>query len=281
VEEGQLLARLEDTDEKIQLERRQAEYKQIRIDYERGLKLIESQLISRSDFNKLEAQEATAKAALAAAKQNVEYTYLRAPFSGRIATRHVDNFEKISAQSPIYTLQDLSSVKIKVSVPESVMILVRAGNEPDLSAMFEEIPERRFPLSIDEVSTQADSKTNTFQVTLLMEMIDDFNVLPGMSVTVRGERVAQQLTEGAFYIPAHAVLEEEGNRFVYLAVRDAEPNALGQTTAKVSARQVETGKLSSLGLEVLSGLNEGDEVVVAGMSKMFDGLQVRLAGVAQ
>lgn len=272
VESGQAIAKLDDRDIRIQMKSRQADYDQAHADYVRGQKLVKKGLISRSDFEKLEAQDAAARSALEMAKQNLAYTILKAPFAGEIARRYVDNYEEVTAKQTIYTLQDLSSMTIKADVPESVMILADDGNDLKLAAMFDMIPNRRFPITLKEVSTQANPDSNTFRVTFNLPRIENYNVLPGMSVTVRGERVADSpQLRGTVLVPAQAVLEDTAGRFVYIA------KPLDDNLATIDKRSVTTGRLSSAGLEVLSGLEIGDRIVAAGMSKMRQGLQVRLA----
>lgn len=270
VKRGQLLAQLDATDYNIQLKSRQAEYDQVHADFERGESLVEKRLISRSDYDKMKAQDEAAKASLAAAKQNLEYTSLLAPFSGRIAKRYVENFEDVSAKQPVYALQDLSSMTIKVSIPESVMIRVRKGAKPEVNAIFDQIPRQQFPLSLKEVSTQADENTNTYEITFTMPAISDFNILPGMSVTVRGKPEHEGIKDSVIYVPAHTVLEDSEGRFVYVVKGEDDNHGI------VEKRMVKTGKLSNLGLAITSGLKIGDEVVTAGMSKMRSGLEVKL-----
>ena len=271
VTSNQLLAQLNTTDFDIQLKSRQAEFDQADADFKRGKNLVEKGLISRSDFDKLKAQDESAKAGLAAAKQNLEYASLRAPFSGRIAKRHVDNFEEVSAKQTVYTLQDLSSMSIKINIPESVMILVRKGANPEVYATFDKIPDRQFPLSLKEVSTQANESTNTYEVTLSMPVIEGFNVLPGMSVTVRGKPENGNVAESnVIHVPAQAVLEDAEGRYVYVV------KVVDSNKGQVEKRMVTTGKLSNLGLAISSGLNTGELIVTAGMSKMHSGLEVRL-----
>lgn len=268
---NQVLARLEATDYRIQLDGHQAEYNQARADYERGLTLVDKGVISRSDFDRLEAQHASAKANLDSARQNLEYTFLRAPFPGLVSRRHVDNFEDVNAGQAIYSLQDISSLTVKVNVPESLMIHVRRGARPELYALFDAIPDRQFPLVLKEVSLRADESTKTFEVTLSMPGVDDYIVLPGMSVTVRGERDPGAPSDTpAIYVPGHAVLEDESGRYVFVA----RPTSDGRGV--VERRAVETGDLTGLGLEVSSGLGDGDRVVTAGMSKMHSGLEVKM-----
>lgn len=272
VAKDQLLAQLDDEDYRIQLSSREAEYKQVHGDYLRARKLVDSGAISRSDFNKLQAQNSTAEANLATARQTLGYTSLKAPFAGRIARRYVENYEDVSAMQSIYLLQDTSSLTIKVNLPSSLMIRMREQAKPEVNAYFDSIPGQSFPLTPLEISTQADETTNTYQVTLSMDTVEGYNILPGMSVTVRGRRTIDNETEQhAFYVPAQAVLSDGKGRYVYLAI------PAGEGLATVERRNVETGKLSQRGLEVLSGLNTGERLVVAGMSKMYPGLRVRLS----
>jgi multidrug efflux pump subunit AcrA (membrane-fusion protein) len=92
-----------------------------------------------------------------------------------------------------------------------------------------------------------------------------------MSVTVRGERnPIRKVDKGTVHVPAHAVLEDREGRFVYLV------KVTGDAQGVVERRAVKTGNLSNLGLEITSGLETGDKVVTAGMSKMLPGLEVRL-----
>lgn len=271
VGKGDLLARLDDTDYKIQLESREAEYASAHADYLRGEELVKTGVISKSDFNKLQAQDATSKASRDSAQQNVEYTHLIAPFDGEVAVRHVDKFEEVNAQQIIYTLHDTSSLVIKIHVPESLMIRVREGARPEVVAEFKELPDKQFPLTFKEVSTQADASTNTFAVTFTMASNGGFNILPGMSAKVRGKpstHFTQQ--KRVFYVPPHAVLEDDKGRFVYVAEPESGDRGI------VQRRDVETGRLSQQGLEIVSGLVGGDHVITAGMSKMQTGMTVRM-----
>lgn len=272
VAKDQLLAQLDDKDYRIQLSSRQAEYKQVHADFVRARKLVGSGAISRSDFNKLQAQNSTAQANLATAKQTLGYTSLKAPFAGRIAKRYVENYEEVSAMQSVFLLQDTSSLTIKVNLPSSLMIKMREEAKPEVNALFDTIPGRKFPLSPLEVSTQADEATNTYQVTLSMDAVDGYNILPGMSVTVRGRRdIDNEIEQRSYYLPAQAVLSDAQGRYIYLAI----PTVKG--LAMVERRTVETGKLSQLGLEILSGVKTGEALIVAGMSKMYPGLEVRLS----
>jgi RND family efflux transporter MFP subunit len=271
VKQRQLLALLDDTDFRIQLDRSQAQYDKTESDFQRAEKLFDRRAISNADYDSLKAQWESARASLAAARQNVAYTKLKAPFAGRIAVRHVENYEEVQAKQAIVTLQDPKTIMIRIDVPESVMIRVRESSEPEVYAVFRQIPDRKFPLTLKEVSTQSDEQTKTFSVNFIMPAVEGFNLLPGMSVTVHA-RPESPAVDGqkVIHVPAHAVLEDESGRFVYLA------KSKGEGRGVVEKRLVSVGEMSTLGLAVINGLAEGDKVVTAGMSKMVPGLEVRL-----
>lgn len=270
VERDQPVAQLDDKDQLIRLRARKAEYEQAYGDFQRGQSLIKSGGISRSDFQRLEATASTAKSALEGAERDLDATQLRAPFDGFIAVRHVENFEEISALEPIYTLQDVSRLSVKVDVPESVMIRARRDQDIQVSAFFDAIPERRFPLELNEVATRASDGTNTFEVTFEFPNTRDFNILPGMSVTVRLETPRLLAASGTLFVPPQAVLADAGGPYAFVAVPD------GDGMATVKQRRVTIGQLTGAGLEISAGLAAGDHLITAGMSKLQDGLVVRL-----
>lgn len=272
VQEGQLLASLDDTDTQIRLKSDQAAYQKALSDFNRGKTLVGNGTISQSEYNQLESALAAAEANFDGTKQNLAYSSLKAPFSGVIAKREIEKFEEVQAKQIVLILQDVSSIDIKVDIPESIMILANENSQPEVVAIFDAIPGKTFPLTMKEISTQADPDTSTYEVTLTMPTVEGFNILPGMSVTARALQDAGNgnTVTSAMFVPAHAVLEDNTGRFVFVA------QAQGDGLAKIERRDVVTGSIISSGLEIVSGLKPGDKLVVAGMSKLFDGLEVRI-----
>ncbi|MBU1619591.1 MAG: efflux RND transporter periplasmic adaptor subunit [Gammaproteobacteria bacterium] len=267
IEQGQVLATLEDADYQIQLHSAKAEYTRASAEFARAGALLAKQLISQTDYDKMQAQYVAAQASLEGARQNLQYTIIKAPFSGIVARRYVDNFEDVSAQQSIVTIQDLSTLRIKVDIPETVMIRLKQHSQLKVYAAFDALPEQRFPLTLHAVSTEADPVSQTYSVTFSMSASGGANILPGMSLTVRG---TQLLEENSIVIPTHVVAENANGRFVYVVQHN------GDGTGIVNMRQVSTGPVNEQGITILSGLSAGETIVTAGMSKMSDGLQVRL-----
>ena len=276
VKRGQILARLEQTDFAITLEDKKANFDKSKSNFTRSAKLIESGHISQREFDQIKATYSTAAAHLKAAQQDLIYTELKAPFDGSITKTYVDNFEEVLAKGKIATIQDLTSMEVEIDVPESLMIRIKRGQKDRVVyARFDAIKGKKFALTFREISTQADENTHTYKVRFALPAIENYTILPGMTATVMADDVP---TIGAgenkneIIIPAHAVLEDNKGRFVYIA----EPESTSPTTAVIHRRNVTTTRLTNSGLIIKSGINPDDLVVSAGMSKMQEGLRVRL-----
>lgn len=272
VKQGQILAQLDQTDFVLAVKSADADFQRVKSDFSRAQKLIEKGAISRADFDSLKAQMRSAEVQLETAQQNLKYTTLKAPFDGVVARTYVENFEKISSSEKFAAIQDLSSLEVGIDVPESIMIQIRREeSRHDVKAVFEDLGGRSFPLTFKEASTRSDENTQTYRVTFMMPAPQDANILPGMSTLVVATEKREENAGDDIYVPAHAVLEDASGRFVY-TVEDIENDDQGT----VRRRAVVVGKLSEHGIQIVQGLLVGDQVITAGMSKISEGMTVRL-----
>jgi RND family efflux transporter MFP subunit len=270
VKKGDVLAQLDQADFKIKLEASQAEFDRAKAEFKRAKNLIKQGAISASDYEKLQAQLSSAKSQLNGAQKNMEYTVLKAPFDGVVAKQYFSNFEKITSSSTFATIQDLSSYEVKINVPESIMIKVKRNDAPKVYAVFDGDQDKQYPLTFKETSTRADEKTQTYSVRFMMAAPKGINLLPGMSATVFVEKNIDETSANGMYVPTHAVLEDSQGRFIYVV------NPTDDTRGEVIRRSVVVGNLDENGMQILQGLDSGDRVVTAGMSKISQGLVVRL-----
>jgi RND family efflux transporter MFP subunit len=276
VNRGQELARLDQTDYEIALRDRQATWDRASKDYERSKDLVDKGAISRRDFDRVEANFKSADAALAQAKQNLEYTTLRAPFDGNVARRHVDAFEEINAGQTVYSVIDQSVLEVKIDIPENViMMLSSRGSEPEeqagkipVWAAFDMAPERRFPLTVKEYATRADAQTQTFEVTFALPAPDDVRVLPGMTASVTMDLSRAMDVDSVYYLPVTAVTGSEG-----LTPRVW---AVDEDTMTVREQPIVLGRLVGSSVEVTEGLEPGMRIVTAGAAYLADGMAVTL-----
>ncbi|MBW2066908.1 MAG: efflux RND transporter periplasmic adaptor subunit [Deltaproteobacteria bacterium] len=222
----------------------------------------------REAVDKARAEIEALQATLDAAKLQLSYTYLRAPFSGVIAKRHVENYQEVRRKRPIVTLDDLSHLELLVDVPESVMVPIKTGSVSPV-AEFASAPGKKYPLTIKEYSTRADRKTQTYRIVLTMPAPEDMRILPGMTATVTGEAPGVQREEGdLIVVPAIAVFSDEsGKPHVWVVDRD---------TMTVHKREVKTGDLTGTdSIQILSGLKAGETIAITGVSRLREGMKVR------
>jgi RND family efflux transporter MFP subunit len=271
VEPGQVLARLDPTDYETVVRDRQATFDNSQRNFERARELIEKGFISGTEFDRLEANYKTSEASLEAARQDLAYSELKAPFGGRVAKRHVERFEDVDVKQTVFTLQDVTTLQVKIDLPESLVRGLRSNTPDDppvpVYATFEGQNDRRLPLTLAEVSTRADPQTQTFEVTFNMAPPEGFVVLPGMTATVTAD-LSSRLIEagGSHWVPVSAVVADSalGSR-VWV---------LDPATMTVRAVAVEVGGMQGDQVELRSGLAGGEEIVSVGASYLAEGMRV-------
>lgn len=270
IKKGQLVASLDDADIKVQLVEAKSSYDKAFSDFNRAKDLIASRSISQADFDQLQAQFNSAKAQLQTAQNKLDYTRLNASFDGVIAQRYAENFQEINAQAPVVALHDLQNINFKVDIPESMLINVKPDSvPPKVSANFESIPDTTFDLTFREISTQADEVTKTYQVVFTMPNSDSYTILPGMSARVRVMRPTSDQLTANYYVPEHAVLKDSKGNYVFTV------ESIEKGKGKIRRQQVIIGNITTWGIEIFSGVESGQHLVTAGMSKVSDGMIVK------
>ena len=255
VEAGSTLIRFTDVEKKTGLQRAQAELSGSRArsveadeEYIRAENLKERGLGSKRDLDRALAAKASAAASVAAAesavvaaRQQLEYTVVRAPYSGIVTQRHVEIGETVSSGQPLISGLSLEKLRVTVDLPQQVAIQVR--RDPRALVLTES--ERVTPEKI-VIFPMADPVTNTFRVRL--EMPDgQFGLFPGMFV-----KAAFQIGEAErLLIPARAVVQRSEVTAVYVS-----------TNGEVRLRQIRIGHTFGDQIEVLAGLTEGEQVAV-------------------
>ncbi len=271
---GAVIAQLDDADFKTAFDDRNAVFTRTSADYQRAQELVKDGFISRVDFDKVESDFKSAKAALRQARLDLSYTTLKAPFSGSVAQRYVQNFEEVKAKQPVIALRDLNLLDVKFNVPENLVIrLTEEGVDEEVTvvpvyAVFDAAPDKRFWLSYKEAATRADPATQTFEVTYTLPAPDELEVLPGMTATVTIDLTRYLDSGSAFTVPVAAVVADPG---LAPKVWVVDPD-----TMTVSSREVEVGMMEGNVIRILSGLNGGERIVTAGAPFLVEDMKVRL-----
>lgn len=273
VVQGEVLARLDPRDYEADLKAAQANLRKAESDLRRSRNIYKEDpgAISKETIDTHKRAVDVSNANLAISQKALDDTRLRAPFSGRMARRLVEDFETVQAKQPVLVLQDTSTLEIEINVPERDVAeaptdrrneIVQARTEPEI--IVSALPHLKFPGWIREWASTADPVTRTFAIRLNFKNPGNVNILPGMTaraqVTVNPER--------AWSVPVTAtVAADDGSPFVW---------KIDTETKAVARAPVELGDLVGDRVRIVSGLEEGDLVAVSGVNQLRDGTVVRL-----
>ncbi|WP_166823064.1 efflux RND transporter periplasmic adaptor subunit [Thalassoroseus pseudoceratinae] len=215
----------------------------------------------RSEIRALEA-------AVANAKNQLQYTVLKAPFDGEIAARYVDNFQTVVEKQPVVRLLDVATIEVTIQIPESIIPLVPLVKQ--VSCFFDVFGDREFVGRVTKVGSEASRTTRTYPVTIEIDQPEDVRILPGMAAKVRNKPDENEVVEEAgLIVPPSAVSAgEDGQKSFVWVVSEADKT--------VTRREVELGELTPVGLSVSKGLKRGEWVVTAGVNTLRENQQVKI-----
>ncbi|MDJ0643194.1 MAG: efflux RND transporter periplasmic adaptor subunit, partial [Erythrobacter sp.] len=250
---GDLIARLDARSFQAAVAQAEAQYKNADSEYQRALRLIEEDAISRSVVESRDAQRQIAKASLDTAKKNLSDTALRAPFSGFVGRTNVEQFQNVAPQQPVLVLQS-QAVEAIVNVPASFVLNSNRVRYFNTFIELDAAPGRRFAATFREATGQADSSTQTFEGHFSFTPPRDLVVLTGMTATLFFETEAVDIPEDlrGVSVPLSAIMSDGDARYVW-AVKGRERT--------LERRNVEVADAVGESMIVTDGLNEGDTIV--------------------
>jgi RND family efflux transporter MFP subunit len=301
VREGQILARLDDATARAALALAEAQAEAARravrenevrlaeaeLTLGRLSKLLKDGIVTQADVDAARANAESARARIVLLTQQVavadqqvrlqqtdlDNTIIRAPFSGIAISKDAQPGEMVSPVSAgggftrtgICTIVDMRSLEIEVDVNESYINRVRP--DQPVTAVLDAYPDWEIPARVITMVPAADRQKATVLVRIGFDELDP-RILPDMGVKVSflNERAPEQTAEvrPRLLVPKAAVRTLDGQAVVFL-VRDE----------RVERRAVKTGAAENDEIEVLSGINAGDRVVVEGPDTLTDGARVK------
>ncbi len=284
VKKGSLIAQLapEDYSLRVQqaeagLDQAKAQVLNARSAYERVRGLYENRNASKSDLDAARAAYESGNATLRSFEKQLEmarlqhsYTRLYAPVQGSIAGINAEVNENVGAGTPVVLLTGGKKLEVRVAIPESLITGIREGEQVSIAA--DALPGKALTGTIKEVGVASTSTGSTFPVTVQLDETPK-DLRSGMSaeVTFRFKSAGKSKS---IMVPAFAVCEDRGGRFVYTV------KPLDAATGTIERKAVKSGDITGDGIEILSGLAEGDMVVTAGVSRIKPGQKVKLPKAA-
>lgn len=276
---GQLLAQLDPSDYQRRVDDIRSAHRLSKKNMNRARKLLPTQAISKSEFDEIKATYLIDKASLELAIQQHKYTKLYAPKDCRISSVATENFESVVAGQVVLQIEDPNWIDVEVQVSEKLVgntlgkIETRENYQPDV--VFTTVPDQVFKASYKEHETELDPKTKSYIYTLRLKKPANKILLPGMSATVRVNLSRISTAQSQLVLPGQSVFYrstknlDAGASFVWIY----DPKS--QTAV---SRDVIVGELVHDGIEVISGINVDDKVIIEGGSRLSEGENVIIKG---
>ncbi len=264
VEAGKVLVEMTSAEEHALLEEAQATVAEARRQYERVSSLADQGTAARSLLDERRRQWETARARLTAIESRLQDRLVKAPFAGVVGLRNLSLGALVEPGDLITTLDDDSVMKLEFPVPSTFLSTLRVGL--DIVAVTRAYGERRFSGEVKAIDSRVDPVTRSVLVRAVLTNTDRA-LKPGMLMQVELLKNPRQ----AIVIPEEALVPLGNDQFVL--VLDEEDNN------NVLRRKVIIGARRPGEVEVLEGLQEGDNVITHGTQKVRPGQQVVIQAV--
>jgi len=266
VKKDEVIAQIDKRDYQIQLNNSKAQYDQIKGEYERYKELFEKNKVPANTYEKIEAGYKQAKSGYENALNQFNDTELKAPISGYVYEKMVENFNTVAPGQPIVSIIDMSQLEVVINVPESQVLDIKHCQKNYLSVKNADV--YGIPVALQSVSEKT-GKDGLYEVKFVLENIEKFNIYPGMTAEVK--IVCQESTRD-MQIPSSSVFTDHNSTYVWL---------YDLTKQQIKKQEVTIASLQPGGmLRVIKGLKNGDFIVTAGVYSLVDKQKVKPIGKA-
>jgi membrane fusion protein (multidrug efflux system) len=260
---GQVLARIDPDQQRLEVARNEAMLRKLEAEFARSTELFERKLVAEDAHERIRYDLATQRAAWEIAKLQLSYTEIRAPINGVVARRMVKKGNLIKINDALFEIVDIARLEAVLNVPERELRNMSAGQPVQL--LVDAAPGSAFDGAIDRVSPVVDPTSGTFRVVCAFSEASGV-LKPGMFGRIE---VSFDERANALVVPREAVIEGEGDVAVFL---DRDGTAI--------RTPIQPGHINAQSVEVLSGLAEGDRVVTKGKVSLRDGSRISILGDA-
>jgi RND family efflux transporter MFP subunit len=272
VKAGQLVAGLDAPEIKARLDQAQAALAQAERDWNRSSNLFGQQATTRSEYEATDSRYQIAKGALAEAQAMLAYVEILAPFDGVVTRKWAEVGDLAVPGKPLVDIESPSALQMEADVPEAIASQIQRGAKMAIRA--EAIPGG-LSGTVSEIAPAADPLSRTLRVKLDLptpasSLTDGASILhsafstPHCLMSGQFARLIIPVGESAsLRVPAAAVVQR-GQMEIVFAVQNQ----------RAQLRLVKTGRHIGNELEILSGLEAGEAVVIDDATQLADGQPV-------
>ncbi len=246
VQKGTIIARINDADLRAQLNKIRVQLDLAQTTVGRYKQLLDVSGINQSDYDIALNQVNGYKADIQYTQSLIDKTIIRAPFTGVAGLRQVSPGAYVSPSTIIATLQQLSQVKIDFTLPEAYGNIIKAGSTIEVA--LDGSDDKREIATI--IATEPGANTNTRNIKV-RAVLKDKKVNPGAFVKVY---IDEGKNRTSILVPTNAIIPDDKNNQLII-VKNGIANFV----------DVQTGNRLENNIEIISGISEGDSIVVTGV----------------
>ena len=248
VKKGQILARLDATN----LEQARLKMMNDSIEFARIDQLYQVGGISKSNWDAMKLASSVSKSNY---KNLLENTVLRSPINGIVTARNYDAGDMYAMAAPVYVVEQIAPVKLKVNVSEKLFTQIKKGMEVDVK--LDVYGDEVFKGKVSLVYPTINAATRTFPVEITIANANQ-RVRPGMFARV----TFSYGSANHVVVPDQAVVKQtgSGDRYVYV-----------YNNGTIEFKKVELGRRMGTEYELIGGVASGDNVVTEGHSRVVNG----------
>ena len=264
VRQGQLLARLDDSDYLLGVQAAEAQYNQLHDEVARLEKLYAGKSISKNDLQKAQAGLEQVEVNLKNNRNKVDYTRLYAPQSGYVQSVNFEKAEMVNAGTGVFTLLSGGELQVEVNIPASLYV-----QQSQMERYEGTVMGQTYPLQLVSITPKADNN-QLYRAVFNLKGVDrkEARVTSGMNVSV-DIYMAASSGQAGYELPLHALFEEGGKSYVWVV----------QSDSTVARREVQLSGTDETGNALVSsGLQGSEQVVKAGVNVLLEGEKVKVIG---
>jgi len=257
---GRVMVQLDTSVPAAELEQVRAERALALAKYERAVELAEKNFVSAQARDEAGANLQVVDARLALARARLEKSSILAPLGGIVGLRNVAPGDFVKDGAELVTLEDTSSMKVDLRLPERVIGRLRRGQLLEISV--EALPGRTFKASIDALDATVDANGRSI---LVRGRIPNTDEILRAGMFARAQVVLSERND-AVLAPEESIVPQGPDLFVWRV-----------TEGKASKIKVKAGVRRDAQVEILEGLAGGESIVIAGQLKLNrDGQEVKI-----
>jgi RND family efflux transporter MFP subunit len=280
IKKGKLIASLDKTDYQLMYEQAKVALNNAKVQmnsaksaFERTSALYENNNASLQDYEGARTAYESAKAMVSSnqrglqlARSQLSYTNLVAPMEGVVAKVNAEKNENVMPGKVIIEVNSGNDLEVTIGMPETYISRVKEGETVDVK--FSSITDKVFEGTISEVSYAISSESSTYPISIILTNPSQ-EIRPGMAADVTFNFKSDG-KKACIVVPTNTIAEDQNGRYVFTVIKTEKDLGI------VKKKKVKIGELTMDGIEILEGLEDNELIITAGISKLFDGMTVKL-----